>query len=211
MITSRRSSARQAPAVRRSGGRDRHHSERARSCGSGGLCGRWHLRATRTPASSCLRRSTALVHRTPSAADRSAAKTPERGRPYPASGWNGAGARRTAGSRPACAHPGTAIARRRPVPRSALFLRGRRAPLPAVCSVHRRRRPARTDRDAARLHAESGGLRRRDRNERPGRRAPAAHRLSGADRRRQLDVLLELVPARATRCATPASLRSSPA
>ena len=134
--------------------------------------------------------------RTPSAADRSDAETAERSHPHPAIRWKGLGLEGMPGLRPACAHSGTAVARRRPVPRSALFLRGGRAPLPALCSVHRRRRPAGTDRDAARLHAEPGRLRRRDRDERPGRRAPAAHRLSGADRRRQFHVLLELVPAR---------------
>ena len=131
------------------------------------------------------------------AAVASAAETPERGDPDPDRRQGKAGTRRNGhGSRPAGAYPGPAPARGRQLPRSALFVCGRGTPLPALRPRLGRRGPAGARRDAARLHADSGGLRRRHRDERACRRAPAARRLSGANRRRQRDVLLELVPAR---------------
>ncbi len=65
----------------------------------------------------------------------------------------------------------------------ALLMCGWRAPLPALRPGFRRRRARGLDRDAARLHAEPRGLRRRNGDERPRGAAPPASRLSGTDQR----------------------------
>jgi pimeloyl-ACP methyl ester carboxylesterase len=102
--------------------------------------------------------------------------------------------RQAAGAADAGARPDLPLPEGRSSATSPYLRRGCPA-LSALRAGLRRGRAAGAGGDAARLHAEPGGFRRRNRHERAGRGAPPARRLSGADGRRQFDVLLELVPA----------------